>query len=147
MKNRRVSSDTAGSALARPLRPLRIVVADDDRDAALTLMTILQDEGHEVRAVFSGSWVIAVMREFDPDVVILDIVMPQMSGYEIAKAVVDSRARRSRPLLVGISGQYRKHSDKLLADAVGFDHYLLKPCDPAALIELLAPLRLPRQAQ
>jgi two-component system CheB/CheR fusion protein len=147
MKNRRVLSDTAGSALAQPLRPLRIIVADDDRDAALTLMTILQDEGHDVRAVFSGSWVIAVMREFDPDVVILDIVMPQMSGYEIAKAVVASRARRRRPLLIGISGQYRKQADKLLADAVGFDHYLLKPCNPAALIELLAPLRLPRQEQ
>jgi CheY-like chemotaxis protein len=100
-----------------------------------------------VRGVYNGSWVIPAIGEFDPDVLILDIAMPQMSGYEVAKAVVKSRARRSRPLLVGISGQYKKHSDKLLADAVGFDHYLVKPFDPAALIALLAPLRLPAQGQ
>ena len=128
-------------------RSLRIIIADDDRDAVLTLMMILRDEGHEVRGVYNGSWVIPTIGQFDPDVVILDIALPQMSGYEVAKAVVQSRAWRSRPLLIGISGQYKKHSDKLLADAVGFDHYLVKPCDPAVLIALLAPLRLPRPEQ
>lgn len=143
--NRNISADAAGSGPSEGPRSLRIIIADDDRDAVLTLMMILRDEGHDVRGVYNGSWVIPTMGQFDPDVVILDIAMPQMSGYEVAKAVVQSRARRSRPLLIGISGQYKKHSDKLLADAVGFDHYLVKPCDPAALVDLLAPLRLPRQ--
>jgi CheY-like chemotaxis protein len=145
--NRHTSSGTASSGPVEAPRSLRIIVADDDRDAVLTLMMILRDEGHEVRGVYNGSWVIPTIGQFDPDVLILDIAMPQMSGYEIARTVVQSRARRSRPLLVGISGQFKKHADKLLADSVGFDHYLVKPCDPAALIALLAPLRLPRQEQ
>lgn len=144
--NRHTSPGAAGSGPNETPRSLRIIIADDDRDAVLTLMMILRHEGHDVRGVYNGSWVIPTIGQFDPDVVILDIALPQMSGYEVAKTVVQSRARGNRPLLIGISGQYKKHSDKLLADAVGFDHYLVKPCDPPALIALLAPLRLPRPA-
>jgi DNA-binding response OmpR family regulator len=123
-------------------RLLRIIVADDERDTVLTLMMILRDEGHEVQGVYTGSRVLPLMREFDPDVVLLDIALPEKSGYELAEQI-RKRPRGQRVLLIGISGQYKEGSDKLLADLKGFDHYLVKPFDPAALLKLLAPLVLP----
>ena len=123
-------------------RSLRIIVADDARDTVLTLMMILRDEGHEVQGVYTGSRVLPLMREFDPDVVLLDIALPEKSGYELAEQI-RMRPRGQRVLLIGISGQYKEGSDKLLADLKGFDHYLVKPFDPAALLKLLAPLVFP----
>jgi CheY-like chemotaxis protein len=124
-------------------RSLRIVVADDDRDAALTLMMLLRDEGHEVRSVHSGRQVMGVVLDFDPDVVMLDIQMPGPSGWEVARTIRSQRELR-QPLLIGISGEYKKGADKVLAQIIGFDHYLVKPYDPNALLALLAPLRLPQ---
>ena len=123
-------------------RSLRIIVADDERDTVLTLMMILRDEGHEVHGVHTGSRVLPLMREFDPDVLLLDIALPEKNGYEIAEQI-RKHPRGQRVLLIGISGQYKQGSDKLLADLKGFDHYLVKPFDTAALLALLAPLTLP----
>jgi CheY-like chemotaxis protein len=118
--------------------PLRVVVADDDLDSVLTLMMLLRDEGHEVRGVPSAGEVLKVVNEFHPHVVLLDIAMPGQSGWEIARRIRARPARR--PKLIGLSGQYKDGSDRILAEIVGFDHYLLKPYDPAALLGLLAPL-------
>jgi DNA-binding response OmpR family regulator len=123
-------------------RSLRIIVADDERDTVLTLMMILKDEGHDVQAIYTGSRVLPVVREFDPDVVLLDIALPEKSGFELAQEI-KKQPRGRRVLLIGISGQYKQGSDKLLADITGFDHYLVKPFDIAALLALLAPLTLP----
>lgn len=88
-------SDTSAQADAQ--RALRIVVADDDRDSVLTLM-LLREEGHEVRGVYSSRQVMGHVIDFDPDVVLLDIAMPELSGWEVARTI---RARRGadRPLL------------------------------------------------
>jgi DNA-binding response OmpR family regulator len=123
-------------------RLLRIIVADDERDTVLTLMMILRDEGHEVQGVYTGSRVMPLVREFDPDVVLLDIALPEKNGYEIAEQIRKHR-RGQRVLLIGISGQYKQGPDKILADLKGFDHYLVKPFDPAALLALLTPLIWP----
>jgi CheY-like chemotaxis protein len=123
-------------------RSLRILVADDERDTVLTLKMILTDEGHDVQGVYTGSRVLPLMREFDPDVALLDIALPEKSGFELAQEI-RKRPRGQRVLLIGISGQYKQGSDKILADITGFDHYLVKPFDPAALLALLAPLTLP----
>jgi DNA-binding response OmpR family regulator len=123
-------------------RSLRIVVADDERDTVLTLMMILRDEGHEVQAAYTGSGVLPLIRDFDPDVLLLDIALPEKSGYEIAEEI-RKQPRGRRVLLIGISGQYKQGPDKLLADLKGFDHYLVKPFDPAALLALLTPLIWP----
>ena len=108
----------------------------------MTLSTILRDEGHDVQGVHKGSRVLPLVREFDPDVVLLDIALPEKNGYEIAEEI-RKRPRGRRVLLIGISGQYKQGSDKLLAELKGFDHYLVKPFDPAALLALLAPLSWP----
>lgn len=126
---------------AKGARPLRIVVADDDRDTVVTLMMLLRDEGHEVRSVHSGRNVMGTVLDFDPDAVILDIHLPELSGWEVARTI---RAQRGleRPMLIGISGEYKQGADRILSEILGFDYYLLKPCDPKDLLTLLAPLKV-----
>lgn len=130
---------------SRAARSVRIVIADDDRDTVLTLMMLLRDEGYDVRSVHSGRHVVGAVLDFDPDVVILDIQMPGPSGWEVARTIRGQKGRR-QPLLIGISGEYKKGADKILSEIIGFDHYLLKPYDPNALLALLAPLRLRQSA-
>jgi len=121
--------------------PLRILIGDDDRDTVTMLKAILRDEGHEVQTVLRGDEALEVARLMRPDVVILDINMPGLSGYAVARELRD-RSGAVSPLLIAISGVWTKSSDSLLGKSVGFDHYLLKPCDPAEVIRLLEPLRL-----
>jgi DNA-binding response OmpR family regulator len=136
--------DSTGQDSAQ--RRLRIVIADDDRDSVLTLTMLLREEGHDVRGVYSGRHVMGHVVDFDPDVVLLDIAMPELSGWEVARAI---RARRGaeRPLLIGISGEYKQGADRVLAEILGFNHYLLKPYPPAELLALLEPLRDPSAGQ
>ncbi|HEV7804101.1 MAG TPA: response regulator [Burkholderiales bacterium] len=130
---------TSGGAAA-PRRGLRIVVADDDRDTATTLALLLRDEGHEVHTVMRGDEVLELCRLTRPDVVITDINLPGMSGFAIAREL-HARHGLVAPLLIAISGAWTKTSDRLLGMAVGFDHYLLKPCDPRELMPLLESAR------
>lgn len=127
------SHQRAASAQAR--RRLRIVVADDDRDAVVTLATILQHEGHEVREVYRGSEVLQMVRDFDPDAALIDIGMPGMTGYDVAREIRHLFGKR--PTLIAVTG-WKKTSDKILAQIAGFDHHLAKPFEPDALLALLA---------
>jgi CheY-like chemotaxis protein len=126
-------------------RKLRILVADDDRDTVMTLATLLRCEGYEVRSVFNGTEAAKAARLARFDAVILDISMPELSGYAIAQEVRKHHygTRTRAPLLIAISGKWKKPSEKLLAQAVGFDHHLEKPCDPQVLIGLLKALAAP----
>ena len=127
-------------------RPLRVLVVDDERDSVLTLMLLLQDEGHEVRGVSTGRQAISALSGFDADVVLLDIALPELSGWEVAREIRKRRGRE-RPLIIGISGEYRQGADRILSQILGFDHYLLKPYTASALLALIAPLTLPPAAQ
>jgi two-component system, OmpR family, response regulator len=129
---------TAQAFPARKPRALRILVVDDSRDAVLSAMMLLEDEGHEVRALYSGRDVVKVVQEFNPDAVLLDIALPGVSGWEVARELREKLGRRH--LLVGISGEYKHSVDRILSEAIGFDHYLVKPYDPNELLALLAPL-------
>jgi DNA-binding response OmpR family regulator len=117
-------------------RPLCIVVADDEPDSVATLKLLLNDEGHDVIGLHKGAAVMPAVEEFDPDAVLLDIAMPDKSGYEIAKEI-RRRYGQIRPLLIAISGRYKQASDRMLAEIVGFDHYLTKPYEPSSLLALL----------
>lgn len=114
-------------------------MADDDNDMVLTLAMLLRDEGHQVRGLNAGRHVMPAVIELDPDVVVLDINLPDISGWQLASTI---RARRpsKAPLLIGVSGVFTKGPDEVLAQIHGFDHYLLKPCDPKVLLALIAPL-------
>lgn len=122
--------------------PLRILVADDDRDTAMILAAILRDEGHQVQTVLRGDEALEICRLFRPDAVIADINLPGESGYAIARELRERHGELA-PLLIAVSGKWTKTADRLLGHAVGFDHYLLKPCAMDELLPLLEPLRKP----
>ena len=115
------------------------MVVDDEPDTVITLLELLRAEGYEVEGFGSGKAALARLAAFDPDVVISDIAMPHLSGWDVAKAVREKMGTR-RPVLIAISGQYTKGGDKVLAQIKGFNYYLVKPCHPAALLALVRPL-------
>lgn len=118
---------------------LRVLVVDDDRDLVLTLMGLLRLEGHDVRAVYKGTDVPRLVEEFDPDAALLDITLPDASGYEIARQL-RARFGAGGITLIAITG-WRQHSDVLLAKLVGFDHHFAKPFDPQRVLEVLSTLK------
>jgi DNA-binding response OmpR family regulator len=119
-------------------QPLRIIVADDDRDTVDSLAQILRHAGHTVHPFYTGREVLPAVRILRPDVIILDIAVPGMSGYAVAQEVRHSFLDVRRPVMIAISGMWTDTSDRLIARQVGFDHYLAKPCDPEELLRLLA---------
>lgn len=121
-------------------RALRILVADDERDTVQTLTTLLELEGHVVRGVPSGPEVLSTIPIFRPDAIILDVSIAGLSGYAVAQAVRHSFTDVRRPLMIAVSGVWKQAGDRMVAQQVGFDHYLVKPCDPAKVIELLGTL-------
>ena len=125
-------------AAARARRRLRILIADDERDQVAMLAAILNDEGHEVREVYRGTEVLRLIADFDPDVALLDIGMPGMTGYDVAREVREHYGK-ARPLLIAVTG-WKKPSDRILAQLAGFDHHLPKPFEAHQLLELLEPL-------
>jgi len=120
------------------MRQLRILVADDERDQAMTLALLLADEGHEVREVYRGSEVLRAVRDFDPDVALVDIGMPGMTGYDAAREIRQVLGG-TRPLLIAVTG-WKQSSDRILARLAGFNHHLAKPFEPEALLSLIRPL-------
>lgn len=125
----------AGATRPLPRRPLRILLADDDRDATLSLATLLRLEGYEVRHVYDGDATLAAVREFEPDLVLVDIGMPKLSGYDVARHICE-RYGETGPALVALTG-WKQASDRILATLAGFDHHMAKPYDPGALLTLI----------
>ena len=116
----------------------RILVADDDADTVQSLTVLLQDEGYEVRGVHRGAEVLQAIFNFAPDVVLLDIGMPQMTGYEVAR-VLRERYGSARPALIAVTG-LSGEADRQQARAAGFEHHVAKPYEPRALIRLIGEL-------
>jgi DNA-binding response OmpR family regulator len=115
---------------------LRVLIADDERDTATTLAAVLRDEGHDVHVALRGDDLVDMDRLLHADVIVCDLKMPGMTGYACAREIRERRGPLA-PLLIAISGKWKQKPDELLAHEVGFDHYLLKPCEPAQLIELV----------
>jgi CheY-like chemotaxis protein len=111
-------------------------VVDDNHDAGDSLGELLKLSGHEVRVVRNGPQAVEVARAFRPDVALLDIGLPGMSGYELAARL---RAEPFGPtlLLVALTG-YGQDEDRRRTREAGFDHHLTKPADLGQLAALLA---------
>jgi CheY-like chemotaxis protein len=120
---------------APPARALRVLVADDNRDAADSLQRLLALSGHEVRVAYDGDSAVSVGGEFRPRVAILDIGMPGTNGYDVARAL--RRSHGEEVTLVALTG-WGQDADRRRAADAGFDHHLIKPVDPGALNQLLA---------
>jgi PAS domain S-box-containing protein len=120
--------------------PARVLVVDDNLDAADTLTTFLEMLGLQVRSVHDGPDALPAARAFGPDVVLLDIGLPGMDGYEVARALrADPQVGRVR--LIALTG-WGAEEDRRRALAAGFDHHLTKPVDLTVLEDLLRRVQL-----
>lgn len=114
----------------------RVLVVDDNRDAAQTLAQALSSLGHECRPEFDGAGALAAAADFQPDVFVLDIGMPGMSGYELAGRLrADPKFQSST--LIALTG-WGQDDDLQRSQVAGFDHHLVKPVAAAALSALIA---------
>ena len=129
----------------RAARRLKILVVDDHTDAAETLAVWLRLEGHEVKYVGSGAAALAAAAAFLPHVVLLDIGLPDMDGYAVARALRENPQTR-RAALVALTG-YGQESDLRRSREAGFDRHLLKPVAPGALSAVLAEVAAPENGE
>jgi len=118
-----------------PAPPLRIVIADDNRDAADSLAMLLQMDGHQVSVAHNGAGALNIVEAMDPQIAVLDIGMPDMNGYQVAQRIRSS-ARSGSIVLVALTG-WGQAQDLARAKAAGFDHHLVKPAEPEALRSLI----------
>jgi CheY-like chemotaxis protein/anti-sigma regulatory factor (Ser/Thr protein kinase) len=121
----------------RPVRGggRRVLIVDDNRDFATSLAALLEEFGHETRVAHDGEAGAAAAAEWLPDVVLLDIGLPRLNGYDVARRIRGSHAL-SGVTLVALSG-YSQEEDRRLAREAGFDHYLVKPIDAAELVNII----------
>jgi len=130
-------------AAAAPAPALQVLVVDDNVDAAETMAMLLDMSGHRTAMVHSGLDVLDAALRVPPDVILLDIGLPGMNGYEVAARIRQERAL-DQTLLVALTG-WGSDADKRAATEAGFDVHLTKPVGPDALMEVLARVK-PREA-
>jgi len=114
----------------------RVLVVDDNADAANSLAELLRMDGHQAQPAYSAEDALSLAQSFDPDVVLLDIGLPRMDGYEVARRLRHSLLRKGVKL-IALTG-YGQPEDRERAHCAGFDAHLVKPVDLAALTRLLA---------
>ena len=115
---------------------LRVLIVDDNVDAATALELLLQEAGHLVRVAHTGPTGLAAALDFRPDVMLLDIGLPELDGWKVAKRI------RQQPILhdivlVAMTG-YGQNTDRQRSQKAGFDHHLVKPVDFGELRQILA---------
>ncbi len=138
----RVAVDAEAAAPAPPTarrapdaRPRRVLIVEDNRDVRDMLMFLLRRDGHDVRAAGDGPAALIETETFIPEIVFLDIGLPGLDGYAVARQL-RATPRTSDALLVALTG-YGQAEDREKAFAAGFDHHLLKPAEPAQVREMM----------
>ncbi|RYF39072.1 MAG: response regulator, partial [Comamonadaceae bacterium] len=124
-----------------PSAPRKVLVVDDNVDAAMTLATVLEMLGHQTRTVHAGPPVREAALAFMPDVVLLDIGLPGMNGYDVARQL-RAEPRLRNAVLVALTG-WGSEADRQRAQDAGFDHHLTKPVDLQLLEALFHSLAAP----
>jgi CheY-like chemotaxis protein len=115
-------------------------VVDDNRDSADSLAMLLKLSGHETQAVYDGLEAVQAAMTFRPDVILLDIGLPKLNGYDAARRIRQQHAD-SRLVLVALTG-WGQVADRRRSAEAGFDAHLVKPVDEATLGKLLAEMQL-----
>ncbi|HLJ94629.1 MAG TPA: PAS domain S-box protein [Gemmataceae bacterium] len=123
-------------AAGRPAQSLRVLVVDDNVDQADSAALLLQVSGHEARVAYSGPAALEAAVEYRPDLVLMDIGLPGMDGYEVARRLRQQPSLRGT-MLVAVTG-YGQDSDRQRSRQAGFDHHLVKPVNMQALEAILA---------
>jgi len=119
-------------------RPLRILVVEDELAVAEMLVMLLELWGHTVQAVHDGPAALAAGQTLRPEVVLCDIGLKGMDGYQLARQLLQQEGL-NKPVLVAMTG-YGQEQDQRRAQEAGFDHHMTKPVDPAAVQKLLTSL-------
>ena len=114
----------------------KILVADDDQDSAESLALLFQLMGHDVRAAQSGLAAIDVAAEFRPDLIVLDIGMPGLDGYEVCRRI--RQHDWAQTIVIAALTGWSRDEDRDRSEQAGFNHFLVKPVDPKALEDLIA---------
>jgi len=125
--------DAAANAQSSSAPTRRILIVDDNQDSADSLAMLLELEGHQVRAVYTAMDALEQVSVFAPEIVLLDIGLPGMNGYDVAQKI---NAMAHPPRLIAVSG-YAQREDKERSAAAGFSAHLVKPVDIAALKKVL----------
>lgn len=115
--------------------PRRVLIVDDNVDSAESLATLVGLWNHQVRTAYDGAAALEVAASFLPEIVVLDIGLPGMNGYELASQL-HSRPEFGSPLLVALTG-YGQEDDRQRSHAAGFSYHLTKPADLEALQRVL----------
>lgn len=130
-------NDGVATAAAGALRALRVLIVEDDQDNMRSLMLLLRSEACDVLGVATAKAMWDKAGDFDADVILLDISLPDASGYQVARDLRRTFGEDAmRPVLVAVTA-WNKGSDKILAQIAGFDYHLGKPYDPNALLRVL----------
>src|SRR5262249_53580661 len=118
----------------------RVLIVDDNVDAAETLAVLVRLWGHEVRVAFTGPEALRIAEQFRPEIIVLDIGLPEINGYDVARRL-RQHPGFAKAMLIALTG-YGQEDDRRRSDEAGFDHHVTKPVLPEALRRLLtAPLR------
>jgi DNA-binding response OmpR family regulator len=120
-------------------QPLRVLIADDERDTLVTLGLLCRAEGMEVRMVRWGEEVLPALADFTPDVVLLDLGLPDRSGLDVAEEVKE-RYGEGSPLLIAVTA-FSSEADRRMAKQSGFDDFIAKPYDPQTLLRRLSAIK------
>ncbi len=136
------ADENTGLPITRPRpthatgRSARVLVVDDNEDLARALARLLEYQGHQVRVAHSGPAGVETAKQWQPEVVLLDIGLPGMDGYEVTAALRED-AQTKDAVIVAISG-YGQDEDRLRSREAGFDHHLVKPIQPSDLQKILS---------
>ena len=138
VENRKESASPRLNGSSTP--PRRILIADDNRDGAETLKIYMQMQGHEAHLAYTGAEALAVAAAVQPEIGVIDIGLPDMTGYEIAERI-RHEAWGDKVTLIALTG-WGQDADKRRAIAAGFDHHCTKPIDPGDLERLFTRTRV-----
>lgn len=141
MNPERAPTESPPRPAAQPQR-LRVLIADDERDSLVTLGLLCRDAGMEVQLVRRGEEVPAAVANFAPDVVLLDLAMPDRGGLDLAEELTERYGERV-PWLIAVTA-YASEADRQMAKACGFHDFIAKPYDPQSLLRRLAEIK-PRE--
>ena len=119
----------------------RVLVVDDNRDAAESLAVFLQLSGHTVHTAYDGIEGVEAAEAFRPDIVLLDIGMPNLNGYEACRRIRNTPWGKNMTVIAQTG--WVQDEDKRRTSEAGFDGHLVKPVDPAAVIKIVAALKKP----
>src|SRR4029453_5052590 len=131
------ANSTAGTLKTEP-KSFRILVVDDNHDSALSQAMMLSIMGHDTRTAHDGESAVAEAERFLPEVVLLDIGLPKLNGYDVAQRIREQSWGKSM-FLIAVTG-WGQEEDRQRSTEVGLNVHMVKPVEPAALEKILADL-------